>query len=68
VRLPAHGTEDLFDPPALSAERNQRAALEGGVAVELWYCPGAGHEAVRDTCPAGWDAQVLGFLAHAMSD
>ena len=38
--LLVHGTNDVLDRPAQSADRNFHAAMDAGVPVELEYCRG----------------------------
>jgi len=63
--LLTHGTGDVLDRPAESADLTYHAALEAGVPVELQYCRGATHGAVIDTCPADWARWVTSFLEGA---
>jgi pimeloyl-ACP methyl ester carboxylesterase len=65
--LLVHGSADLVDRPAESAERNLHAALDAGVRVGLEVCPGAGHGTVVDTCPRQWAQWVISFLAAAQA-
>jgi pimeloyl-ACP methyl ester carboxylesterase len=60
-----HGTADLHDLPARSAEVNYQAALAAGVPVELHMCAGATHGKVIDTCPADWGSWSVDFLNRA---
>jgi pimeloyl-ACP methyl ester carboxylesterase len=62
-----HGSADLVDRPAESAERNLAAALEAGVPVGLEICPGAGHGTVIDTCPKEWARWAVTFMDAARS-
>jgi hypothetical protein len=63
--LLTHGTNDVLDRPAESADFNVQAALGVGVPVELHYCRGATHGAVIDTCPTDWARWVTSFLEGA---
>jgi dienelactone hydrolase len=63
--LLTHGTNDVLDRPAESADLNFHAALDAGVPVALQYCRGATHGAVVDTCPADWARWVTSFLEGA---
>ena len=60
-----HGTADLVDPPAESADLTFHAALSAGVNVELQYCQGAPHGQVIDRCPSEWARRALSFLDRA---
>jgi pimeloyl-ACP methyl ester carboxylesterase len=60
-----HGTADLVDPPAESAELTFHAALDAGVDVELYYCAGARHGETIDQCPGAWMRWTNAFLAAA---
>ena len=64
---PTHGSADVVDRPAETAERNMAAALEAGVPVGLEICPGAGHGAVIDTCPTDWARWAVLFMDAARS-
>ena len=63
--LLVHGTNDVLDRPAQSADRNFHAAMDAGVPVELEYCRGATHGAVIDTCPDDWARWTVSFLDGA---
>ena len=63
--LLTHGTNDVIDRPAESADLNYRAARDARVPVELRYCHGATHGAVVDTCPVEWARWVTSFLEEA---
>jgi hypothetical protein len=63
-----HGTADIVDRPADSAEINFHAALEAGVPVELHYCLGGSHGRVIDHCPGAWSSWALSFLARVVPD
>lgn len=65
--LLTHGTADVLDRPAKSAERNFHTALDAGVPVELQYCRGATHGSVIDKCPADWARWVTSFLQGALA-
>ncbi len=65
--LLTHGTADVIDRPDQSAEVNLKAALDAGVPVALRYCPGAGHGAVIERCPADWARWVRDFFATAVA-
>jgi pimeloyl-ACP methyl ester carboxylesterase len=60
-----HGTADVHDLPARSADVNYQAALAAGVPVELHMCEGAGHGHVIDTCPVDWGRWSVDFLDRA---
>lgn len=60
-----HGTNDVLDRPADSADRNFHAGMDAGVPVELEYCRGATHGAVIDTCPDDWARWAVSFLDGA---
>jgi dipeptidyl aminopeptidase/acylaminoacyl peptidase len=60
-----HGTADLVDPPAESADLTFHTALDAGIDVELQYCQGAPHGKVIDSCPRDWAAWALSFLERA---
>ena len=62
-----HGSADLVDRPAESAERNLAAALAAGVPVGLEICPGAGHGVVIDICPDQWARWAVSFMDAARS-
>lgn len=62
-----HGTADLVDPPAESADLTFHAALAAGIDVELQYCQGAPHGQVIDRCPNEWARWALSFLDRARS-
>jgi len=50
-----HGTDDVIDLPARSAEVNRAAAQAAGVPVELQMCQGGEHGSLVDEgCPADW--------------
>jgi pimeloyl-ACP methyl ester carboxylesterase len=68
-----HSTTDRIDPPAEAAERNQHAALDAGVPVELQYCVGettgnGSHGHVIDRCPDDWSRWANQFLEAALAD
>ncbi len=63
-----HGTEDVIDVPAQSAELNSQAALDAGTAVELHYCRGGTHGSLVDNpgCAADWSRWARSFLEAAV--
>ena len=63
--LLTHGTSDLVDRPAESADLNFHAALAASVPVALQYCRNGTHGAVIDTCPDAWARWVTSFLEGA---
>ena len=58
-----HGTADIVDVPAHSAELNVAAAKAAGVPVTLQYCVGGKHGQLVEACPSQWEAWVDTFLA-----
>jgi len=62
-----HGSADLVDRPAESAELNLHAALAAGVTVGLEICPGGGHGTVIDTCPQEWARWAVSFMDAAQA-
>jgi pimeloyl-ACP methyl ester carboxylesterase len=58
-----HGTADVLDVPAHSAELNATAARAAGVPITLEYCEGGTHGKLVEACPSQWGAWVDGFLA-----
>jgi hypothetical protein len=64
-----HGTADVLDVPAQSAERNLHAALDAGVPVELHYCRGGTHGTLVDdpACAADWSRWARSFLDGALA-
>ncbi len=63
-----HGSADIVDRPAESAERNLHAAMEAGVTVGLQVCPGAKHGKVIDTCPEPWARWAVELMTAAQAD
>ena len=58
-----HGSADVLDTPAHSAEVNLAAARAAGVPVTLEYCEGGEHGRLVEKCPNEWQAWVNAFLA-----
>jgi hypothetical protein len=58
-----HGTADVLDVPAHSAELNVAAAKAAGVPATLQYCEGGKHGQLVEACPSQWQAWVNEFLA-----
>jgi pimeloyl-ACP methyl ester carboxylesterase len=61
-----HGTADLNDVPAQSAEVNAAEARASGVSVKVEMCQGGAHGKLVDTCPAEWGRWVTEFIAAAL--
>lgn len=59
------GANDQVDPPAEATERNLRAALEGGVPIEVAYCQGARHGKVIAVCASDWYGWATSFFERA---
>jgi pimeloyl-ACP methyl ester carboxylesterase len=58
-----HGTDDVIDLPARSAEVNRAAAQKAGVPVELQMCQGGDHGSLVDVgCPADWATWSVSFV------
>ncbi len=58
-----HGTNDVIDLPARSAEVNLAAAQAAGVPVELHMCQGGEHGSLVDRgCPADWATWSVAFV------
>ena len=58
-----HGTADILDVPARSAEVNLAAAKAAGVPATLQYCEGGKHGQLVEACPVQWQGWVDTFLA-----
>ncbi|HEX5826867.1 MAG TPA: alpha/beta fold hydrolase [Candidatus Limnocylindrales bacterium] len=58
-----HGTDDILDVPAHSADLNLAAAKAAGVPATLEYCEGGRHGKLVDHCPGQWQAWLEEFLA-----
>jgi pimeloyl-ACP methyl ester carboxylesterase len=58
-----HGTDDVLDVPAHSADLNLAAAKAAGVPATLEYCEGGEHGQLVEGCPEEWQAWLDEFLA-----
>lgn len=61
-----HGTVDVQNAPADSAEVLLAAAQAAGISVELIYCPGAHHGGVDETCAGQYGGWVTTFFDAAL--
>jgi pimeloyl-ACP methyl ester carboxylesterase len=57
-----HGTDDVIDLPARSADVNLAAARAAGVPVELHMCQNGRHGTLPTDCPAEWAAWAVPFV------
>jgi len=57
-----HGTDDVIDLPARSAEVNLAAAQAAGVPAELRMCQGGRHGSLVTDCPEDWATWVVSFV------
>jgi len=63
--LVIHGSADVHDVPAESADVIVAKALASGVDVELQMCEGGTHGRLVEACPDEWGAWVMTFLDAA---